>query len=136
MTVSNSTQYSSNLGIRNGFLYLLVGGGIGAAVALLFAPKSGADLRGDISDLTRKGYEGTLELADNLKSQSADVLQTLKEKKDQVYDFAATKLARAESGVENAIDTAGDVINGEIQEIDNKLSQKSLNTGRKSSSIV
>ena len=116
--------------------YLLVGGGIGAILALLFAPKSGVDLRGDISDLTRKGYDGTLELAENLKSQSADVLQTLKEKKDQVYDFAATKLSRAESGVENAIDTAGDIINGEMQEIDKKVSQKSFGTGRRSSNIV
>ena len=29
--------------------YLLIGGGIGAVIALLFAPKSGQELRGDIA---------------------------------------------------------------------------------------
>ncbi|MBA2495432.1 MAG: YtxH domain-containing protein, partial [Acidobacteria bacterium] len=37
--------------------YLLIGGGIGATLALLFAPKSGQELRGDIADVTRKGIE-------------------------------------------------------------------------------
>ena len=35
--------------------YLLIGGGIGAIIALLFAPKAGSELRGDIADVTRKG---------------------------------------------------------------------------------
>ena len=30
--------------------YLLIGGGIGAVIALLFAPKSGTELRGDIAN--------------------------------------------------------------------------------------
>ena len=34
--------------------YLLIGGGIGAIIALLFAPKSGVELRGDIADADRK----------------------------------------------------------------------------------
>ena len=37
--------------------YLLIGGGIGAVIALLFAPKSGHELRGDIADATRKGID-------------------------------------------------------------------------------
>jgi gas vesicle protein len=37
--------------------YLLIGAGIGAAVALLFAPKAGRELRGDIADATRKGVD-------------------------------------------------------------------------------
>lgn len=36
----------------NGLVYLLAGGGIGAAIALLFAPKTGAKLRGDIAGWT------------------------------------------------------------------------------------
>ena len=43
--------------------YLLIGGGIGAALALLFAPKSGHELRGDIADVTRKGIEKSKETA-------------------------------------------------------------------------
>jgi gas vesicle protein len=41
--------------------YLLIGGGIGAIIALLFAPKSGTELRGDIADVTRKGIDKSRE---------------------------------------------------------------------------
>ena len=34
-------------------IYLLIGAGIGAILALLFAPKSGRELRSDIADVTR-----------------------------------------------------------------------------------
>ena len=43
--------------ISNKLTYLLIGGGIGAVLALLFAPKSGQELRGDIADATRKGID-------------------------------------------------------------------------------
>ena len=51
---------TSNSGFRNGFTYLLIGGGIGAVLALLFAPKSGSALRGEIAEESRKGYDVTL----------------------------------------------------------------------------
>jgi len=44
-------------------LCFLLGGVVGAAVALLFAPKSGRELRGDIADATRKGVDRTRETA-------------------------------------------------------------------------
>ncbi len=37
------------------FVYFLVGAGIGAITALLFAPKAGSELRSEIADGTRKG---------------------------------------------------------------------------------
>lgn len=38
-------------------IYLLIGGVIGAAIALLLAPKSGDELRGNFAAATRKGIE-------------------------------------------------------------------------------
>ena len=35
-------------------VYFLIGAGIGAVTALLFAPKAGAELRADIADRTRR----------------------------------------------------------------------------------
>ena len=35
----------------------LLGGAVGALAALLFAPKSGRELRGDIADATRQGVD-------------------------------------------------------------------------------
>ena len=37
--------------------YLLIGAGLGAVFALLFAPKSGRELRGDIAHASRRTYE-------------------------------------------------------------------------------
>ena len=141
MRFSNSKQYNDKIsgstpGVRDGFIYFLIGGSIGAALALLFAPKSGADLRSDISDITRKGYDETLDLAHQLKEQSADVYQSIKEKTDKVYELAAAKFSLAKDAVDDSIEAAGQKINGEIRDIEDKAAQKtSQATGRRGSSI-
>jgi gas vesicle protein len=38
-------------------VYFLIGVGIGAVTALLFAPKAGSELRSEIADATRKGID-------------------------------------------------------------------------------
>lgn len=138
MGFTNSKQYNDrSLGSGNSTLnsltYFLIGGGIGAAVALLFAPKAGADLRNDISEITKKGYDETLDLAHQLKEQSADVYQSLKEKTDKVYSLAAERLSTAKDAVNNTLDVAGQKINGELREID---SHRSSITARRGSDIV
>lgn len=82
---SNSGGMGSNL------MYLLIGGGIGATLALLFAPKPGSELRQDIGSAAQRGYDETLELAGKLKDQSAHLYEVVKDKTDQVYNFAAEK---------------------------------------------
>lgn len=54
---------SENTGGSDRLTYLLIGAGIGAALALLFAPKPGRELRGDIARATRQGYKKGSELA-------------------------------------------------------------------------
>ena len=118
--------------------YLLIGGGIGAVLALLFAPKSGQELRGDIADVSRKGYDATLEKANALKEQSAEVIQNVRSKADQVYDFAASKLAMGEEVVNDAAETAtGAVSNGldKMKDEASSLANKS-GGGRRASSIM
>ncbi|MGB8510002.1 MAG: YtxH domain-containing protein, partial [Pyrinomonadaceae bacterium] len=41
--------------------YFVIGGTVGAIMALLFAPKSGRELREDLADATRKGVDGARE---------------------------------------------------------------------------
>jgi gas vesicle protein len=72
--------------------YLLIGGGIGAALALLFAPKPGAELRGDIATAAQKGYDNTLEMAQKMMDQSRDLYGNLKARADDMTGGAATKL--------------------------------------------
>ena len=104
---------NSNSGFRNGFTYFLIGSSIGAVLALLFAPKSGSELRGEIADVSRKGYDARLEKAKEMKEQSAEVIQNVREKADKVYDFAASKLAKGEAAIDNAVEMAtGAVVDG------------------------
>ncbi len=85
-------QLTPSMGVRNGLAYLLIGGGIGAAIALLFAPKSGSEMRAEIAEVSRKGYDATLEKVNDLSSQSSEVLEFGKQKAKAVLDLASTKL--------------------------------------------
>ena len=71
--------------------YLLIGGGIGAVIALLFAPKSGEELRGDIADATRKGIEKSKEAAAQLQEKAGEYYEVSKDNASELYDRAADK---------------------------------------------
>ena len=71
--------------------YLLVGGGIGAVLALLFAPKSGEELRGDIADATRKGIEKSKETAAQLQEKAGEYYEVSRDKAGELYQTATEK---------------------------------------------
>jgi gas vesicle protein len=71
--------------------YLLIGGGIGAVIALLFAPKSGVELRGDIADATRKGIEKSKEAAAQLQDKAGEYYEVTKDKATDLYQTAQEK---------------------------------------------
>lgn len=71
--------------------YLLVGGGIGAILALLFAPKSGQELREDIADATRKGIEKSKETAAQLQEKAGEYYEVSREKASEFYQTAQEK---------------------------------------------
>ncbi len=71
--------------------YLLVGGGIGAILALLFAPKSGEELREDIADATRKGIEKSKVAASQIQEKAGEYYEVSKEKAEELYHTAAEK---------------------------------------------
>jgi gas vesicle protein len=71
--------------------YLLVGGGIGAILALLFAPKSGEELRGDIADVTRKGIEKSKEAAAQIQEKAGEYYEVSRDKANEFYQTAQEK---------------------------------------------
>lgn len=71
--------------------YLLIGGGIGAVIALLFAPKSGHELRGDLADATRKGIDKSREAAQQLGERAGTYYETGRERAAEYYTQAADK---------------------------------------------
>ena len=73
--------------------YLLISGGIGAILALLFAPKSGHELRGDIADATRKGIDRSREAAQQLSDRAGEYYEATRERAGELYTQAAGKVS-------------------------------------------
>jgi gas vesicle protein len=93
--------------------YLLVGGGIGAILALLFAPKSGEELRGDIADVTRKGIEKGKETATQLQEKAGEYYEVTRDKAGELYENAQVKAGEiyetAQSKATELKDKAGEL---------------------------
>src|SRR5690349_22078366 len=73
--------------------YLLIGGGIGAILALLFAPKSGQELRGDIADATRKGIDRSREAAQQLGDRAGEYYEATRGRAAELYSQAAERVS-------------------------------------------
>ena len=83
--------------------YLLIGGGIGAILALLFAPKSGQELRGDIADATRKGIDRSREAAQQLGDRAGEYYEATRTRAGELYSQAAERVGEV---AQNARDAA------------------------------
>lgn len=119
--------------------YLLIGGGIGAALALLFAPKSGQELREDIADVTRKGIEKSRETANLVGERAGDYYEVSREKASELYQTAQEKAqvigekakeaaARTSNPFSAAIEAGKDAYNEEKQ----RTEVKAIREGRPS----
>src|SRR5437867_9417342 len=84
--MGNDRDSGDNISTR--LTYFLVGAGIGAVLALLFAPKSGEELRNDIADATRKGIDRSKEAATQLGAKATEYYDTTKQKAGEYYDSA------------------------------------------------
>lgn len=95
-------------------VYFLIGAGIGAVTALLFAPKAGAELRADIADRTRKGLDQARDAGREVGERANEFYQTGVEKasdlaarsKETVNEFTA----RGREAVEDLTSRGKDVI--------------------------
>ena len=88
--------------------YLLIGGGIGAILALLFAPKSGQELREDIADATKRGIEKGKETAAHLQEAAGDYYEVTRERASEAIHHAQEK---AEEFTEKAKSAAAQTAN-------------------------
>ncbi len=119
--------------------YLLIGGGIGAVVALLFAPKSGVELRGDIADVTRKGIEKSKETATHLqevageyyevsRERAGELVHTAQEKAGEFGEKAKAAAARTANPFTAAVEAGKDAYVAEKR----KTEARSISEGRPS----
>jgi gas vesicle protein len=90
--------------------YLFIGGGIGAILGLLFAPKAGQELRGDIADASRKGIDRSREAAQQLGDRAGEYYEATRERASELYTQAAGKVSEvAETAREAASRQTGTV---------------------------
>ncbi len=107
--INNYEQKQSGMaGVGSNLLYLLVGSGIGAAVALLFAPKPGRELRQDASDAMKQGMETANKTVAQLKETADGYYQKAQEKASQIYQVAFKAVS---DGTEEAKDLVGQAEN-------------------------
>ena len=57
-------------------IYFLIGAGIGAVTAMLFAPKAGSELRSDIADATRKSLDYARDTGRDFGERAQEYYQT------------------------------------------------------------
>lgn len=96
--------------------YLLIGGGIGAILALLFAPKSGQELREDIADVTRKGIEKGKETAAVVGERAGEYYEVSREKAGELYSTAQERAGELYSTAQEKV--------GELKEKATSLTEK------------
>lgn len=72
--------------------FLLIGAGIGATLALLFAPKKGSELRGDIADYTKRGIDVANEGARKLGERAGEYYEEGRDRALDVYGTARDKV--------------------------------------------
>ena len=81
-----------------------IGATVGAVVALLFAPKSGRELRQDVADATRKGVDRARETGSQLSSRAGEY-----------YETAATKAGELAASAREAASRRGEQFTSAIE---------------------
>ena len=94
--------------------YLLIGGGIGAILALLFAPKSGQELRGDIADATRKGIDRSREAAQQLGDRAGEYYEATRGRASELYSQAAERVTEVAQSAREAAARQGGTLSAAI----------------------
>lgn len=84
--------------------YFAVGALVGAAAALLLAPKSGRELREDLADATRKGVDRARETGSQLSARAGEY-----------YDSATARAGELASGVRDAASRRGERFSAAVE---------------------
>jgi gas vesicle protein len=81
-----------------------LGATLGAVVALLFAPKSGRELRQDVADATRKGVDRARETGSQLSTRAGEYYETASARAGELAASAREAVSRRGELVSSAIE--------------------------------
>jgi gas vesicle protein len=84
--------------------YFAIGATIGAVAALLFAPKSGRELRQDVADATRKGVDRARETGTQLSARAGEY-----------YETASTRAGELATSAREAVSRRGELVGSAIE---------------------
>src|SRR5215212_7646000 len=109
--------------------FLLIGAGIGATLALLFAPKSGRELRGDIADYTKRGVDVAGEGARAIGARATDIYGTASEKVAGAYGVASERVAGAYGAAREKVNQGAEAI-GDVAARQKEQIQAAIEAGK------
>jgi gas vesicle protein len=84
-------------------VYFLIGAGIGAITALLFAPKAGSELRSELADATKKGLDYARDTSRDLGERASEYYHTGLER-------ASEATTRGKEAVNELTDRGKDIV--------------------------
>jgi gas vesicle protein len=116
--MENSNRFESHApecrkfaaGVGEKIMLLMIGGSIGAAIALIFAPKRGSELRADIADMTGKRYDEALAAANRLKRRTVDYYNVAKETGNEVLDVVTAGATAVKAEVSSDVEKIGAIV--------------------------
>lgn len=85
-------------------VYFLIGAGIGAVTALLFAPKAGSELRSELAGATKKGLDYARDTGREFSERATDYYETGIERASDLSD-------RSRDAINDMADRGRDLIN-------------------------
>src|ERR671927_598822 len=100
--MSDHQRRESEAGTR--LTYFVMGATVGALVALLFAPKSGRELREDLADATRKGVDRARETGSQLSARAGEY-----------YESASARAGELAAGVREAASRRGERLSAAVE---------------------
>ena len=109
-------------GFSKGLLIgLFTGGALGAALALLFAPKSGRELRSDISEVTNRYIDKAGDVLNAANERSREIINEGRSRAENIVDEARSKASTLLSDAERIVSDARAKVAGTGGRIANDL---------------
>jgi gas vesicle protein len=97
--------------------YFVIGFGFGAVVALLFAPKSGRELREDIAESTRRGIDKASEAYETTRTRTKELAAVGREKAAGIIEEAKESVVEQRERLSAAIEAGKQAYREEKQRI-------------------
>jgi len=101
----------------------LVGALVGAAVALLFAPKSGVETRGDIKRGARKAQDKVRDVAEGVTDQVVDTFEGARARVEEQLETARSAIVAKRDQVTRAMEAGRDAAQQARTDLERRLAE-------------